>query len=227
MKVSKEFSKFAQTYEKYNSIQEQVSSRLLSHISGRPQTILDLGCGSGALVKKIDWDFKHFLGVDFAPGMLELHPKSEKIEPIYGDFNDKSLFEHLQGYKFDYILSASALQWAEDLEATFKDLAQLNTPISLAIFSANTFKTLNETASIKSLLKTSQEIEMLQKKYFNAQFEVLHYTLEFNSTRDMFHYIKQSGVSGARKLLSYKQTKRLLEEYPLDYLEFEVVFIYS
>ena len=43
----------------------------------------------------------------------------------------------------------------------------------------------------------------------------------------MFKYIKGSGVSGSRKVLDYKQSKRLFREYPLDYLEFEVVFIYS
>ena len=43
----------------------------------------------------------------------------------------------------------------------------------------------------------------------------------------MFRYIKKSGVSGARKVLSYKESKKLLNEYPVNYLEFEVVFIYS
>ena len=52
-----------------------------------------------------------------------------------------------------------------------------------------------------------------------------HYTLEFDSTREMFKYIKKSGVSGGEKKLSYKQTRYLMETYPLDYLEFEVLFV--
>jgi malonyl-CoA O-methyltransferase len=43
----------------------------------------------------------------------------------------------------------------------------------------------------------------------------------------MFKYIKQSGVSGSRKVLGYKQTKKLMREYPVNYLEFEVAFIVS
>ena len=227
MKISSEFSKHAEDYNTYNVIQNKVIDKLLLHVDDKPRNILDLGCGNGSLCKKIDWKYKHFTGVDFAEGMLELHPKSKKIECIYGNFNDDMLFENLQTYTYDYIISASALQWSEDLEHVFKKIKQLNAPIALAIFTSNTFKTLNETAAIKPLLRSADEVAKLQKEYFNANFEVLNYKLEFESTRDMFKYIKKSGVSGSRKVLDYKQSKKLLKEYPLDYLEFEVVFIYT
>ena len=227
MKVSSEFSKYASSYSSYNIIQDKVADKLLSHVLSKPKNILDLGCGRGALCKKIPWKYKHFTGIDFAPGMLELHPKSKKIECIYGDFNDKMLFENLLTYNYDYVLSSSALQWADNLEMVFKNIKLLNTPIALAIFTSNTFKTLNETASLKPLLRGVDEIYKLQKKYFDVNFEVVEYKLEFNSTREMFRYIKQSGVSGSRKVLDYKQTKYLLENYPVNYLEFEVAFITS
>lgn len=227
MRVSSEFSKYATHYGLNNVIQEKVASKLIESISSQPKKILDLGCGSGAICRKVDWDYKHFTGVDFAPGMLELHPKSKKIESIYGDFNDVTLFDNLLTYQYDYIFSASALQWSSDLEKTFQEIVRLKAPVSLAIFSSNTFKTLNETASLEPLLKSASFIEKLQEKYFDADFELVNYKLEFESTRDMFKYIKQSGVSGSRKVLSFKQTKKLMNEYPLNYLEFEVAFITS
>ena len=227
MKISFEFSKHAQEYDTYSVIQNRVIKKLLSHVVQEPKNILDLGCGNGSLCKAIDWEYEHFTGVDFAPGMLELHPKSRKIESIYGDFNDKTLFENLLTCKYDYILSASALQWSENLDMVFGNIKKFNVPISLAIFTSNTFKTLNETASINSLLRSADVINELQKKYFDAKFEIVNYKLEFESTRDMFRYIKKSGVSGARKVLNYKESKKLLNEYPLNYLEFEVAFIYS
>lgn len=227
MKISSEFSKHALAYDTYNVIQNRVVKKLLSHVNTKPKNILDLGCGNGNLCKAIDWEYEHFTGVDFADGMLKLHPKSQKIECIYGDFNDSGLFKELNGQKYDYIFSASALQWAEDMDKVFADIKKLNAPVALAIFTSNTFKTLNETASIKSLLKSADEVYELQKKYFDAEFEVVNYKLEFESTRDMFKYIKKSGVSGSRKILNYKESKRLLNEYPVNYLEFEVAFIYS
>ncbi|MEA3331939.1 MAG: methyltransferase domain-containing protein [Campylobacterota bacterium] len=227
MKVSSEFSKYASHYGSHNVIQNRVVDRLLSNLKQKPKNILDLGCGRGALCEKISWKYRYFTGVDFAAGMLELHPKSKKIECIYGDFNDKTLFENLLTYRYDYIFSASALQWADDLEMVFKNIKLLNAPVSLAIFTSNTFKTLNETASLNPLLRTADEVNRLQKKYFDADFEVVEYKLEFDSTRKMFRYIKNSGVSGSRKVLDYKQTLKLMRDYPLNYLEFEVVFITS
>lgn len=227
MKISSEFSKNAGHYEEHNSVQNQVVSKLLSCLKTDPQHILDLGCGSGALCRAIEWKYKHFTGVDFAPGMLELHPKSKKIESIYGDFNDPTLFENLKTYKYDHIFSASALQWAENLDEVFLAIKELNTPISLAIFTSGTFKTLNETASLNALLRTKEEVEHLQKKHFNVNFEVVNYKLTFKNVRDMFKYIKRSGVSGSRNVLNFKQTKELMKSYPLNYLEFEVAFIYS
>jgi len=227
MKVSSEFSKHALHYGLYNVIQNKVIKRLLKKVKTKPKNILDLGCGSGAFHESLTWQYNHFTGVDFAPGMLELHPKAQNCECIYGDFNDKTLFDNLLTYRYDYIFSASALQWAENLDMVFKNIKKLNAPVALAIFSSNTFQTLNETASLQPLLRSVEEIDKLQKRYFDAELEVVEYRLEFDSTRDMFKYIKNSGVSGSRKVLDYKQTKKLLNEYPLNYLEFEVVFIHS
>jgi len=226
MKISSEFSKYATHYGSYSIIQNQVVTKLLKSVQSKPKRILDLGCGSGAVIGRVDWEFEHFVGVDFAPGMLELHPKAKKIECIYGNFNDTMLFEQLKTYTFDYTISASALQWADDLEQVFQNIKELNTPVALAIFTSGTFKTINKTAGLEPLLRSRKELKRLQEAYFgDAKFEVVEYQLAFESVRDMFRYIKKSGVSGSRKLLSYKDTKRLMQEYPLNYLEFEVAFI--
>jgi len=227
MKISKEFSKNALSYNSLNIVQNLVVEKLLSLVNAKPKHILDLGCGSGAICKSIDWDYEHFIGVDFAAGMLELHPKSSKIESIYGNFNDKTLFDNLIAYNYDYIFSASALQWTDNLNNVLYNIKNLNAPIALAIFTSNTFKTLNETASLNSLLKSSDEIKELAEMYFDINFEVVDYKLEFQSVRDIFKYIKRSGVSGSRKLLSFRETKKLMNNYPLNYLEFEVAFITS
>ncbi|MBU1659687.1 methyltransferase domain-containing protein [bacterium] len=227
MIVSAEFSKYATHYGSRNVIQKKVAQRLLDNVKSKPKNILDLGCGDGAICRSIDWTYENFTAVDFALGMLELHPKSEKIGCIYGDFNERALFENLSASRYDYIFSASALQWATDIETVFKNIKLLNAPVALAIFTSNTFKTLNETALLHSFLSSAEEIYKLQEKYFDAEFELVRYKLEFESTREMFRYIKKSGVSGSRKVLDYKQTKKLMHDYPINYLEFEVAFIHS
>lgn len=222
-----EFSRYAAEYGSRNVIQRHVAEKLIASTSDKPKSILDLGCGSGTLYSLIDWDIERFVGIDFSASMLEYHPKLPNIELILGDFNDPLLFEKLSGERFDRIYSASALQWADDLESVLKSLASLNVPMSIAIFTAGTFKALHECAGVTPLLRSSDEVMAIAEKYLDAKFEVLHTTLEFDSVREMFRYIKRSGVSGGRRVLDFVQTKRLMETYPLNYLEFEVVFITS
>jgi len=226
MSIDLEFSKFASSYDKYAVIQSQVVDELLKNLKYKPKTILDLGCGSGLLVKKIDWEIKYFLGVDFAKKMLECHPKTNDIECIYGDFENEELYEYLYMYDFEYVISSSALQWAKNLDKVFKNIKKLNSDIAFSIFTSNTFKSLHKTANIQSPLRSAKEVNDIAKKYFNCKSEIKTYKLEFKDNYEIFRYIKRSGVSGSRKILTYKQTKELIKNYPINYLEFEVLFLY-
>lgn len=233
MSVNKEFSKYAHKYQQLNQIQAEVAKKLISALTCKPEKVLDLGCGSGAIYNLIDWEIKKFVGVDFSSNMLALHPKAQNVTCKLGDFNDASLFEALREEEFDYIISASALQWAGDLQRVFSDIARFDLPFSLAIFSSGTFATLNKTAGVDSIIPSYETLKELAEKHLQAKcpmgvsVEKITYSLEFENTREMFRYIKRSGVSGGRNLLTYKQTKKLMDEYPLNYLEFEVVYINS
>jgi malonyl-CoA O-methyltransferase len=191
----------------------------------KPRKILDLGCGNGTLFSCIDWEPDLFVGVDFSQAMLSHHQHGSNITLILGDFNDPALFEQLGKLSFDRIYSASALQWADDLDNVFKSICALNSCVSLAIFTSGTFKTLYETAALSPILKSSDEVIEIASRHFDAQFEIVRYVMEFDSVREMFRYIKRSGVSGGRRVLDIAQTKALMSHYPLNYLEFEVVFI--
>lgn len=227
MTIDQEFSNNAQSYLEHNVIQNQVAKELLDNLTYQPKRIIDLGCGNGGLYSHITWELEHFVGVDFAHKMLEMHPKGRAIECIYGNFNDANLYEQLFLLDTEHLFSASALQWAEDLDQVFSYIKSLDIPISLAIFTSGTFITLNKTAGLKPLLHSKETIKKAVNSHFKASTEIKKYQLRFENTREMFRYIKKSGVSGSRQVLSFKETKGLMERYPLDYLEFEVAFIHS
>ncbi len=227
MKIAKEFSKHALYYDSYNTIQKKVARKLIADMKSKPKNILDLGCGKGAVCNEISWKIDNFVGVDFAEAMLSSHPKSDAITCKRGNFDDTQLFEELKNEKFDYIISASALQWSVDIDKVLNSLSNFNLPISLAIFTCNTFKTLHKIANVQPLLLCSDDIKKIADRYFKVKYELVSYTLEFNSKHELFQYIKKSGVSGSRKILSYKQTRKLINEYPHNVLEFEVLFIHS
>ncbi len=225
MNVKLQFSKNATSYEEHSIIQRKVIKHLLRKTPDMPRSILDLGCGSGGLYKSIHWQLDNFIAVDFSAEMLSLHPRASGVNCIHGDFNDSVLFKKLARYTLDRIYSASSLQWAGDLKATFDSISKLNTPVSFAIFTANTFRTIFTTADIRPLLRPAEEVSTLADLYFGASYETVRYTLSFDSSLDMFRYVKASGVGGTRNLLGYKEMKRLIRDYPLNYLEFEVLFI--
>ena len=227
MKIRESFSQNANAYERVNIIQKRVLEALVSRINDAPSHILDIGCGSGGLYKMLDWPVETFVGVDFAEGMLALHPKAENVTLMQCDFNDPSLFTNLSSYSFDRIVSASALQWADDLDGVLANIAALNTPVSLAIFTSHTFKTLYQTANLPPLLRSREETVALLEKHFDGKIDILEYTLAFPSVREMFRYMKQSGVGAGRNVLGYAEMKRLMETYPLDYLEYEIVLLHE
>lgn len=224
MKIEKEFSRFAHQYGQYNTIQNRVAQKLVEDAGDNPQSILDLGCGNGTLFNKLSWEYKKFLGIDFSQNMLELHPKDEKTECRLGDFNEDKLFEELVKERYDRVFSASSLQWAQDLDTTLYQISQLNSPVSLAIFTSNTFKSMLDTAEISSPLRCADEVSYLIGQYFHCDIEIMRYELTFESVEDIFTYIKKSGVSGGRNVLGYKEMKKLMKNYPSMSLEFEVLF---
>ena len=227
MKIQKEFSRNAKAYNRVNMIQQKVIQALVAKIDDAPKRVLDIGCGSGGVYRAIDWEMEHFTGVDFAEGMLALHPKEAHVSLIQGDFNDAALFKSLAKTPYDRIVSASALQWADDLDAVLANITSLKAPVSLAIFTANTFKTLYQTANLPPLLRSREETVKLLEKYFQGDIEVLEYTRTFSSVREMFRYMKQSGVGAGRNVLGYKAMKQLMQTYPLDYLEYEIVLLHE
>lgn len=227
MRVHEEFSRYAAQYATHNVIQAKVAQKLAMDTKEAPKRILDLGCGNGTLFSFINWEMDTFTGVDFSQSMLSHHAQGSNVTLLLEDFNNPTLFDKLSLQSFDRIYSASALQWADNLEGVIKSIHELNSPVSLAIFTAGTFKTLYDTAGLSPILKSSDEVIEIANRYFKAQFEIVRYVLEFDTVREMFRYIKRSGVSGGRRVLDFSQTKRLMKSYPLNFLEFEVVFIVS
>ncbi|MCH9739889.1 MAG: methyltransferase [Epsilonproteobacteria bacterium] len=229
MKIVQEFSRFANQYESHNIIQAEVAKKLVAMVDGDSyDMVVDIGCGSGAVYKNIlarKIEFHKFLALDFSQKMLDIHPVSPALQKICFDFNSPINFKNLKVSKSNVILSSSALQWSSDLELTLKEISKLSHEFYFAMFTSNTFRTLHQLANVESPIYTIKEMVTIIDKYYNAEFQTVSYKLSFNSVREMFQYIKKSGVSGGEKQLGYKEMKKLMKDYPYDYLEFEVLFI--
>lgn len=224
LSVKNQFSKYAKEYKNYNIIQQIVAKSLVRELKFQPKRILELGCGSGQVYTHIFWDLDFYKAIDFSSSMCELHPKGENIEVKCFDFDTQEFLDEIKDNSYDIVLSSSALQWSKDLSKIIKHLSCITNEINAVLFTSNTFKTIQELTKTKSPILDENSIKEAFSKYFKCEFETILYKLEFGNKKDLFDYIKKSGVSGEASL-DFKDAKKLYKEYNLNYLEFEVIFV--
>ena len=224
MSVKNQFSKYAKEYKNHNIIQRIVAKSLVRELKFEPKRVLELGCGSGQVYNNISWKIEFYKAIDFSSSMCELHPKGENIEVKCFDFDTQEFLDEIKDNSYDIVLSSSALQWSKDLSKIIKHLSYITNEINAVLFTSNTFKTIQELTKTKSPILDENSIKEAFSKYFKCEFETILYKLEFDNKKDLFDYIKKSGVSGEASL-DFKDAKKLYKEYNLNYLEFEVIFV--
>ncbi|WP_418181175.1 methyltransferase domain-containing protein [Aliarcobacter lanthieri] len=224
MELKNQFSKYAREYQSYNIIQQICAKSLIRELKTKPKRILELGCGSGQIFSNIDWGFDFYKAIDSSISMCELHPKSNNLEVKCLNFDSEEFFEEIRNDYYDIVLSSSALQWSIDLEKIVFSLTKITKEINAVLFTSNTFKTIQKLTNTLSPILDEDSIKSAFSKYFNCEFETIFYKLEFDSKKKLFDYIKKSGVSGSSEL-SYEIAKKLYQNYNLNYLEFEVIFV--
>ena len=225
MSVKNQFSKYAKDYKNHNIIQQIVAKSLVRELKTKPKRILELGCGSGQVYNHISWDLDFYKAIDFSASMCELHPRAKNVEIKCFDFDTVEFLNEIKNDTYDIVLSSSALQWSKDLSKIIKQLSLITKEINAVLFTSNTFKTIQNITKTKSPILDEQSIKEAFSKYFSCEFETIMYKLEFDNKKDLFDYIKKSGVSGANESLDFKNAKKLYKEYNINYLEFEVIFV--
>jgi 2-polyprenyl-3-methyl-5-hydroxy-6-metoxy-1,4-benzoquinol methylase len=112
----------AQSYAQGNWIQEKVVLQFLQEtgIDFKNKKILDIGCGTGNISRKIAKTAKHVHGIDASKNMIEYAKKT---------YNTRNLtFEHVFAEDFtsteqyNIIVSFYCLHWIEDQGLAFKNI---------------------------------------------------------------------------------------------------------
>jgi malonyl-CoA O-methyltransferase len=223
MSIENQFTKYAKDYDDNNIIQRIVSKALVREITDEPKRILELGCGSGQIFREIDWSFDSYKAIDFSYTMCEIHPKADNLIVKCFDFDTLSFLEEIQNDTYDLIISSSALQWSKNISLLLSHILPKTKRFKGVLFTSNTFKEIYAITKKEKSILSLEEIQMAFGTY-NATFEVLNYKLYFEDKRELFSYIKNSGVSGENKL-DFKEAKHLYKNYHFNYLSFEVIFI--
>lgn len=230
MSVQSEFNKYSKSYSSHRIVQDLACQKIYELLPlDKYHSILELGCGSGQFFSLFKKQFEQYYAIDFSSEMCDLHPRSSNLEVLCMDFDSVNFEQFLQSKRhFDLIIAPSSLQWSQDFQKIMYLCSVYGSNFACSIFTSKTFDTLHHIANKCSPLRDAQYYQCIAKQYFpDLQAELKSYTIKFKTKKEMFDYIKKSGVSGADTKLNYKDAKHLYKYYPLDYLEFEVIFITS
>ena len=144
--IIRNFSRYADIYDKYAHVQKASALRLLEQIKeDNFKKILEVGCGTGNYTSFLREKFRaaEFKAIDISDRMLKVAQeklKTKNIEFILADAEDVNIKE-----RFDLITSNACFQWFDNLEPTlmkYKKLLNLRGIISFSIFGPHTYKEL-------------------------------------------------------------------------------------
>ena len=98
--------------------------------------ILDFGCGSGAITKKLSKTVKSIDAIDISSGMLEFAKKqSEKSSIANINYIQDSIFDEcFKNKKYDVILAFNVLHYIEDMPSLIERINTLLKPDGVFIF---------------------------------------------------------------------------------------------
>jgi len=144
-RVRRSFDMQAHEYDHHAVVQKRVLERLISLLPTAMtfERILDIGSGTGALLKKMSaiYPESRLTGLDMAYGMsIESHERlagNSRIEFITADAEQLPIMDE----SFDLVLSTSTFQWLERLEPAFSELRRVLKPggrFCFALFGSRT-----------------------------------------------------------------------------------------
>ena len=214
-RVRASFDRAAKTYDAAAVLQKLVRTEMLSRldlVKLQPKAILDAGCGTGYGSFSLQNKFKNaqVVSLDIALGMLQ---KTKSQQPFFNKlFAKQNLvcadIESLPiaSASMGLVWSNLALQWCNDLDGAFAEVARVLKPESLFMFSTFGPDTLKELRAATSNNHThvSRFIDMhdigdaLTRAGFSAPvLDVEHYTLTYDDVKSVMKDLKNIGAHNA------------------------------
>jgi malonyl-CoA O-methyltransferase len=138
--VARAFDRASDGYDAAAELQQRVRRELLGRLEElriTPQVVLDLGAGTGhgARALKQRYPKATVVAVDIAPGMLtQARPQSRWLRRFERVRADAYALPFADG-AFDLVFSNLMLQWCDDLDAVFAEIARVLKPGGLLSFS--------------------------------------------------------------------------------------------
>ena len=225
-KIRNTFNSASSNYNDNAFLQNEIANRLaekLKVISIKPQTIIDLGSGTGFLSEKTAKIFPNsiLVCVDFAQQSLLENSQNLKVcaNAYKLPFASNSV---------DFIVSNLMMQWCPDLTTLFNECFRILKPQGLFLFTTFGPDTLKELKRSWSVVDSSAHVnnfidmhdigdQMLQSGFQSPIMEMEKLTLTYEKVVDLMQDLKAIGaqnVTNRSKALTGKtKFKKMIEMY--------------
>ncbi len=218
-RVRASFNRAANTYDAAAVLQKRVREEMLSRldlVNIKPKAILDAGCGTGhgsfALQKR--FSNANIVSLDLAFNMLQqtklqrpwlqkcLQKMLHQQHLLCADIENLPIASNSMGL----VWSNLAVQWCNDLDGAFSELARVLQPEGLLMFSTFGPDTLKElrAATTNGHTHVSRFIDMhdigdalIRAGFSTPVLDVEHYTLTYDDVKSVMIDLKSIGAHNA------------------------------
>lgn len=173
--IKESFGRAAEEYDAHAELQREVRQQLISIAAQfwpRSARVLDAGCGTGSFfaeTEKFDW---RVVGLDIAPGMCAV--ARQHLSPVINASAENiPLGENI----FDGVFSSLMLQWLDNPEKAFGEMARVLKPKCHAVISTfvegtlaeleTAFAAVDDTPHVSEFLSTHRVIQCAQNAGFS------------------------------------------------------------
>jgi malonyl-CoA O-methyltransferase len=224
-KIKHHFNRASNSYDKVASIQKQSAELLVQKLqefdsSFYPQTILDLGTGTGCIAEILLPHYQNSLYMlnDIAPKMIEIVENKfldrDNFKFHVGDIENDNFQDH------NLIISNLALQWTNNLEKTLEKFYKKSNILAFSCLLDGTFKewdnivrSCNITSVIKKYPKEKVLISFLNKLNPKTyHFDSMEFQPTFPNNRSFMYYLKSLGVTASNGVMPINILKSLIKE---------------
>ena len=138
--VARAFDRASTQYDAAAALQERVRNELISRLDElqvEPRTVLDLGAGTGHGTRALKRKYPKatVVAADIAPGMLEQARHQSRWLRRFERVRADAYALPFAAGAFDLVFSSLMMQWCDDLDAVFAEIARVLKPGGLLLFS--------------------------------------------------------------------------------------------
>ena len=236
-KVKDSFDQRADCYDKYSSIQKEISKNLLDLFFNELKqnkeefSLLELGCGTGFCSKKISENLSltriHLL--DISNNMIKKSKIRFKNQNVFFLKNDFDFFDNFENYNL--IVSNMSLHWSKDFLRLIKKILNSIRKNSILLLSFPNSRSFNNLKTkhhklINDFPNEKKMEELLNNKKFYFTMKRMIHELEYGNIMLFFQSLKKIGANVSNNVYNISDLYSLRRDRDKVRVNFDISYFF-